>query len=51
MIVVRIAKVIMIAALAAFALIVAYDNITDYGANYGFAKDLEHGYQPSPAAS
>ena len=40
MIVVRIAKVIMIAALAAFALIVAYDNITDYGANYEFVKHV-----------
>ncbi len=40
MIVVRIAKVMMIAALAAFALIVAYDNITDYGANYEFVKHV-----------
>ena len=40
MIVVRIAKVMMIAALAAFALIVAYDNIIDYGSNYEFVKHV-----------
>lgn len=40
MIVVRIAKVMMIAALAAFALIVAYDNIIDYGSNYEFVQHV-----------
>ena len=34
MLVIRLAKVALIAALAAYALIVAYDNIVDYGSNY-----------------
>jgi predicted small integral membrane protein len=40
MIVTRLAKVATIAALAAFALIVAYDNIADYGSNYEFVKHV-----------
>jgi predicted small integral membrane protein len=40
MIITRISKIAMIAALAAFALIVAYDNITDYGSNYEFVKHV-----------
>jgi predicted small integral membrane protein len=40
MIIVRITKVMMIAALAAFALIVAYDNIVDYDSNYEFVKHV-----------
>jgi len=40
MIIVRIAKVLMIVALAAFALIVAYDNIIDYGSNYEFVRHV-----------
>ncbi len=40
MIIVRIAKVILIAGLAAFALIVAYDNVIDYGSNYEFVKHV-----------
>lgn len=32
----RLAKVALVGALAAFALIVAYDNIVDYGSNYAF---------------
>jgi predicted small integral membrane protein len=40
MIIVRITKVMMIAGLAAFALIVAYDNIVDYGSNYEFVKHV-----------
>ena len=40
MIVVRIAKVLMIAAVAAFALIVAYDNIADYDSNYQFVQHV-----------
>jgi predicted small integral membrane protein len=36
MVVTRLAKVALIAALAAYALIVAYDNIVDYGSNYEF---------------
>ena len=40
MVIVRIAKITMIAALAAFALIVAYDNIVDYGSNYEFVKHV-----------
>src|SRR5215472_13484344 len=40
MIVVRITKITMVAALAAFAFIVAYDNVVDYGSNYEFVKHV-----------
>jgi len=36
----RVAKVIMTAAVAAFAFIVTYDNIVDYGSNYEFVKHV-----------
>jgi len=38
--IVRLAKVAMVAALAAFALLVAYDNIVDYGSNYEFVRHV-----------
>ena len=38
--IVRLAKIAMTAALAAFAFIVAYDNIVDYGSNYEFVKHV-----------
>lgn len=38
--VVRLAKVLMTAALAAFAFIVTYDNLVDYGSNYEFVKHV-----------
>jgi predicted small integral membrane protein len=38
--VVRLAKITMIAGLAAFALIVAYDNVVDYDSNYEFVKHV-----------
>ncbi|MFZ5692880.1 MAG: DUF2165 family protein [Pseudomonadota bacterium] len=37
---VRLAKIAMTAALAAFAFIVTYDNIVDYGTNYEFVKHV-----------
>ncbi|HWV53587.1 DUF2165 domain-containing protein [Pseudorhodoplanes sp.] len=40
MLTVRLAKVVMTAALAAFAFIVTYDNIVDYGTNYEFVKHV-----------
>jgi predicted small integral membrane protein len=40
MIVIRLAKVVIIGALGAFALIVAYNNIVDYGSNYQFVKHV-----------
>lgn len=40
MVVTRLAKVAVIAALAAYALIVAYDNIVDYGSNYEFVRHV-----------
>jgi predicted small integral membrane protein len=40
MVVTRLAKVALIAALAAYALIVAYDNIVDYGSNYEFVRHV-----------
>ena len=40
MLIVRLAKVVMTAALAAFAFIVTYDNIVDYGTNYEFVKHV-----------
>ncbi|MGA9005567.1 MAG: DUF2165 domain-containing protein [Xanthobacteraceae bacterium] len=39
-IIVRIVKVTMVAALAAFALIVAYDNTVDYDSNYEFVRHV-----------
>lgn len=36
----RLAKVALVAALAAFALIVAYDNIVDYDSNYQFVRHV-----------
>ena len=40
MAIMRLSKVAMIAALAAYALMVAYDNIVDYGSNYDFVKHV-----------
>ena len=40
MLIVRLAKVAVIAAVAAFALIVAYDNIVDYNSNYEFVRHV-----------
>ena len=40
MILIRLAKIATIAALAAYAFIVAYDNIVDYGSNYEFVKHV-----------
>ena len=36
----RLAKVALVAAVAAFALIVAYDNIVDYNTNYEFVRHV-----------
>jgi predicted small integral membrane protein len=38
--VIRLAKIAMVAALASFAFIVTYDNIVDYGTNYEFVKHV-----------
>lgn len=38
--IVRLAKIAMTAALAAFAFIVTYDNLVDYGTNYEFVKHV-----------
>ena len=40
MLMVRLAKIAMTAALAAFAFIVTYDNLIDYGSNYEFVKHV-----------
>lgn len=40
MLIVRLSKTAMTASLAAFAFIVAYDNIVDYGTNYEFVKHV-----------
>ena len=40
MVFIRLTKVMLIAALAAYALIVTYDNIVDYGSNYEFVKHV-----------
>jgi predicted small integral membrane protein len=37
---IRLAKVVVIAAIAAFALIVAYDNVFDYNSNYQFVRHV-----------
>ena len=40
MLIVRLAKIAMTTALAAFAFIVTYDNLIDYGSNYEFVKHV-----------
>jgi predicted small integral membrane protein len=40
MLLIRLAKIAMVAALASFAFIVTYDNIVDYGTNYEFVKHV-----------
>ena len=40
MVIVRLAKISMITAIAAYALIVAYDNIVDYASNYEFVRHV-----------
>ena len=40
MLIIRIAKIVMVAALGAFAFIVTYDNIVDYGSNYDFVRHV-----------
>jgi predicted small integral membrane protein len=40
MAIVRIAKIVMVAAVAAFAFVVTYDNIADYGSNYDFVRHV-----------
>jgi predicted small integral membrane protein len=40
MVLIRLAKVAMIASLAAYAFIVAYDNVVDYQSNYEFVRHV-----------
>ena len=40
MVLIRLAKVTMIGSLAAYAFIVAYDNVVDYGSNYQFVRHV-----------
>src|SRR5262249_3138133 len=40
MVLIRLAKVAMIGSLAAYAFIVAYDNVVDYGSNYQFVRHV-----------
>ena len=40
MVLTRLAKVAVIAALATFALIVAYNNVVDYDSNYQFVRHV-----------
>ena len=40
MLIIRLAKVVMVAALAAFAFLVTYDNLVDYGSNYQFVQHV-----------
>jgi predicted small integral membrane protein len=40
MIIIRLAKIAIVAALAAYALLVAYNNIVDYGSNYTFVRHV-----------
>jgi predicted small integral membrane protein len=40
MVIVRLAKISMITAIAAYALIVAYDNVVDYASNYEFVRHV-----------
>jgi predicted small integral membrane protein len=38
--VIRLAKILLVASIAALGLIVAYDNIVDYGSNYEFVRHV-----------
>ncbi len=38
--VVRFAKIVLVAAIAAFAFVVAYDNVVDYDSNYEFVRHV-----------
>ena len=40
MVLIRVAKVTMVGSLAAYAFIVAYDNVVDYGSNYQFVRHV-----------
>jgi predicted small integral membrane protein len=40
MLIIRLAKIVMLGALAAFAFVVAYDNIVDYDSNYEFTRHV-----------
>jgi predicted small integral membrane protein len=40
MVVMRLAKIAMVAAVAAFASVVAFDNLTDYGTNFVFVQHV-----------
>jgi len=40
MVIVRLVKVALVAAVAAYAFIVTYDNIVDYGSNYAFVQHV-----------
>ena len=40
MLILRLAKIVMVTALGAFAFIVTYDNIVDYGSNYEFVRHV-----------
>ena len=40
MLTIRLAKVLLVAAVAVFALLVAYDNVVDYGTNYAFVRHV-----------
>ena len=40
MLIARYAKILMSLALAAFCLVVAFDNLTDYGTNYLFVQHV-----------
>ena len=40
MLITRYAKIVMAASLAAFCLLVAFDNLTDYGTNYLFVQHV-----------
>ena len=40
MLVVRFAKIVLVAAIAAFAFVVAYDNVVDYDSNYEFVRHV-----------
>ena len=40
MLLIRLAKIVMVAALAAFAFLATYDNIVDYSSNYEFARHV-----------
>jgi predicted small integral membrane protein len=48
MLAIRLVKTVMVASLALFALLTAYNNVVDYGSNYAFVRHTSPWTRPFP---